>query len=108
MSSCLVEFLPDTWCIEWTNDSDAERRRGAKFFSLTEDQFFELVATVTPAFEHKFGWPNVIWDLESARSLATSFVHSPDMRILELGLHAGRLRDSGQSGILSEVSCLGC
>ena len=87
MSPCLAKFLPDTWCIEWTNDSDTERSRGAEFFDLTEDQLFELIANVTPSFEQQFGWPNVIWELETARSLAAAILHSRDIRILELGLH---------------------
>lgn len=87
LSSCFAQFLPDTWCIEWTNDSDADRRRGAEFFDLTEDQLFDLIATVTPEFGQKFGWPNVIWELEFARSLAATYLRSPDTRILELGLH---------------------
>lgn len=87
LSSCFVKFLPDTWCLEWTNDSEEDRSRGAEFFDLTEDQLFELVATVTPEFGQKFGWPNVVWDLEFARALATTFLRSPETRVLELGLH---------------------
>jgi hypothetical protein len=87
MSSCFAKFLPNTWCIEWTYDSDTDRQGGAEFFDLTEDQLLELIATVTPAFGHTFGWPNVIWELGFARSLATTFLRSPETRILELGLH---------------------
>lgn len=87
MSSCLAEFLPDVWCIQWANASEAECQRGAEFFALTEDQRFELTTTVTAAFGQELGWPNVILELETARALATTSLHLPDMRILELGLH---------------------
>lgn len=60
---------------------------GAEFFGLTEDQLVDLITTVTPGFDQKFGWPNVIWELDTARSLATTFLHCPEVRILELGLH---------------------
>ena len=87
VSPCLAKFLPDTWCIEWTNDSAANRSSGAGFFGLAEDQLIEVIATVTPEFEQKFGWPNVIWELDTARRFATAFLHCSEVRILELGLH---------------------
>ncbi len=67
--------------IEWTNDSDAERRHGAEFFGLTEDQLFEVIANVTPAFGQQFGWPNVIWKLELQKVYKIAAAPPLDRRI---------------------------
>jgi hypothetical protein len=88
VSRCLAKFLPDTWCIEWTNDSDAERQEGANCFGLSQQRLFALIAESTTGFESRFGWPNVIWDLGFAQSIATQFLGEvSDVRVIELGLH---------------------
>jgi hypothetical protein len=87
VSSCIGEFAPDTWCIEWSNDSEAERVATAKHFGLGEQQMYCLISEMTEAFDIEFGWPNVIWNIEFARSIAKSFLaDTPDVRIIELGL----------------------
>ena len=88
VSPCITKFLPDTWCLEWTGDTDTERYEAAEFFGLDEHELLTLISETTPAFDSQFGWPNVNWALDSARSLITLILHRmPDIRILELGLH---------------------
>lgn len=87
-STCIAKFVPDTWCIEWTNDSRSERIAAAGVFGLDEDQLDGLISEVTANFDLRFGWPNVIWDLTFARSIANCFLaDTADIKILELGLH---------------------
>ncbi|MGB7328593.1 MAG: hypothetical protein WBD31_27195 [Rubripirellula sp.] len=88
VSGCLAKFLPDTWCIEWANASNAERIDAAEFFCLDEDKLRLIVAKATQMFGERIGWPNVCRDLEAAQSFAAE-TKGPeiDLRILELGLH---------------------
>lgn len=87
-SRCITKFLPDTWCLEWTGDTDTERYEAAEFFGFDEHALLTLVSEATSAFDSQFGWPNVNWDLDSARSLSALISdRTPDIRILELGLH---------------------
>jgi hypothetical protein len=89
VSRCLTKFLPDTWCIEWTNDSSLEHVATAAYFGLDENVLFGLISEMTAAFGTSFGWPSAIWDLQFARSIANSFLaDTSDIRILEPGLHS--------------------
>ena len=77
----------------------------AAYFGLDENVLFRLIAEMTAAFGTSFGWPSAIWDLEFARSIANSFLaDTPDIRILELGLHSEHVgtvcQEGGQSNML--------
>ncbi len=92
-SPCITKFLPDTWCIEWTNDSTSERIETAAYFGLDENEMYSLISEMTVAFDSSFGWPNAIRDLKFARSIANFFLaDTPDIRILELGLQSEYVR----------------
>lgn len=94
-SGCIAKFfLPDTWCIDWTNDSETERGNGAQYFGLDAEAANELTQWATAEFDSSVRWPNVILDLEVARELVRRFVPSlPDVRIIELALHSSLLAD---------------
>ena len=92
-SRCITKFLPDTWCIEWTNDCVSERKMTAEYFGLNENEMYSLISEMTAAFDSSLDWPNTIRDLKFARSIADSFLaDEPDIRILELGLHSEYVR----------------
>ncbi len=87
-SDCIAQFVPDTWCIDWANDKPESRLETAKFFGLDCPRAAEVSAWATPRFGIDFGWPNVIYNLETAVQLVGKFLPSlPDVKILELALH---------------------
>jgi hypothetical protein len=87
-SACIAPFIPDTWCIEWTQDSPDCRADDAKAFALDSGALGKVTAWVTPRFGKTIGWPNVLKDINSAKDLVDLFLSSlPDVKVLELGLH---------------------
>lgn len=87
-SSCIAPFIPDTWCIEWTQDTPEERIENAKGFALDFNTLGKVTAWATPKFGKTIGWPNVITDFHSAKELVDLFISTlPDFKVLELGLH---------------------
>lgn len=87
-SHCIAQFIPDTWCIGWTQDTQEERAEHAKAFGLESPVLEELTVWITERFDKSVRWPNIISDLETAKELISRFLSNlRDVRILELGLH---------------------
>ncbi len=87
-SDCIAPFAPDTWCIEWTNDTQERRVGSAGAFGLDSQTLEELTAWATERFDRTIRWPNVITDLDTAGELVGRFFGSlPEVRALELCLH---------------------
>jgi len=87
-SGCIAPLIPDTWCIEWTQDTQEQRIERAGAFGLDSAVLAEITAWVTARFDDTILWPNVMVDLETARELASRFLHAtPDVKVLELALH---------------------
>jgi len=93
-SGCIAPFAPDTWCIEWTHDTQEQRAEGARAFGLESQSLDEITAWVTAQFDKSIRWPNVIIDLETAKELVSRFlIKLPDVKVLELGLHRSMTKD---------------
>lgn len=87
-SGCIASFVPDTWCIEWTQDTLESTTEEAEAFALDSPTLTRLTEWVTQRFDKHMGWPNVIMDLNVAIELVHSFLStSPEVKVLELALH---------------------
>jgi hypothetical protein len=87
-SGCIARFVPETWCIEWTQDNRDRRIEQAGAFGLDSAALAEITAWVTARFDDSILWPNVMVDLETARELVSQFLRAlPDVKVLELALH---------------------
>jgi hypothetical protein len=87
-SGCIAPFAPDTWCIEWTRDTQERRIQDARAIGLESQALKEIIAWATPRFGRSIRWPNVITDLDTAKDLVRHFLSNlRDVKVLELGLH---------------------
>ncbi len=87
-SSCIASFVPDTWCIEWTQDAQDKRIKGAAAFGLPIQALEKVTAWATPRFGKSIRWPNVMVDLETAMDLVRCFLTTvPGVKVIELALH---------------------
>ena len=85
---CIAPFVPDTWCIEWTQDAHERRIESAAAFGLGFQALEGVTAWATPRFGKSIHWPNVIVDFETAQELVRRFLSNvPDVKVLELALH---------------------
>jgi hypothetical protein len=93
-SGCIAPFVPDTWCIEWTQDTQESRIEDAGAFGLESQDLKEIIEWVTPRFDKSIRWPNVIIDLETAEKLVCRFLSNlPDVKVLELCLHLNMVQE---------------
>lgn len=87
-SRCMAPFAPDTWCIEWTQDSQERRRKKAERFDLSPDDLEKLTAWITSRVGTSMRWPNVIMDSDTTRELVDLFLGGlTNLKVIELGLH---------------------
>jgi hypothetical protein len=92
LSGCLANFIPDTWCIEWSQDTQGSRLEEAETFELDSTALGEVTKWVTPQFDTHFAWPNTITDPDFAIQLVKRFLSTlPDVRILEIALHLSQM-----------------
>jgi hypothetical protein len=88
LSNCICKFIPDTWCIEWTGDKNDLRDYSANYFSIDTNLQKKFAKWITGQFDKNFGWPNVIFQIEMAKEIISSFVEAIDeILIIEAGLH---------------------
>lgn len=88
LSGCISAFVPDTWCIAWTTDSQAARLESAARFGLNAQALQELTEWATARFDTSVRWPNVLSNRDAAQELVRQFFGSlPGVKVLELGLH---------------------
>lgn len=93
-SGCIAPFVPDTWCIEWTQDGRERRIKCAEAFGLDSQALGDVTAWATPRFDKSFRWPNVNVDLDTAREIVGRFLGAlADVKVLELGLHRSMTDD---------------
>lgn len=93
-SDCISPFIPDTWCIEWANDTQDSRIKEAGRFGLGIDDLFEVTRWATSLFGRSIGWPNLIFNFETAEELVSRFISKvPGVRILELCLHRDMVQE---------------
>jgi hypothetical protein len=87
-SGCIARFVPDRWCIEWTGDNDDDRIEAAAAFELDSSALARLSEWITPRFGAELRWPNIIVDLDTATTIAHTFLRNLlGVRVLELALH---------------------
>jgi hypothetical protein len=87
-SGCIATFIPDTWCIEWTQDTSKNRSEEAKTFGLDDSRVLDMIKWVTPKFNDTIVWPNIVIDITVAVRLVGTFLSNlPDVRLLEIALH---------------------
>lgn len=88
ISRDICDFVPDTWCIEWTRDGESIRLESAQKFGLKPDALKELTNWATKHFDEEFGAWYAIFKLETAQYLRKRFLsHLNDVVILGVGLH---------------------
>lgn len=88
LSSCLTEFLPDTWALQWSSSSQAERVEAIEKLGVDSDSLDALVSFATEAFNRgELGWPCVWQSLAAARAVKANFAETNStLVILELGV----------------------
>lgn len=92
-SSCICDFFPDAWAIEWSS-SPEERRREAEAFGISKDRVPEVVAWATGAMQQEFGWPNEFYTLESAEAARARFIpETKDVVLFGLALHESHVSE---------------
>ncbi len=88
LSGCICEFVPDTWTLSWTGDSDEERKKSGAFFGLTPEAGEQLSAWTTSQFDKEVGWPNVCFELDTARLIRHRFIAAAEPAVIfGIGLH---------------------
>lgn len=88
LSSCICEFIPDSWALSWAGDSGEARQKSAAFFGLSSEEFEQISAWTTAHFDNEVGWPNVCFDLQTARLLRQQFIAlNEPIVIFGIGLH---------------------
>jgi hypothetical protein len=115
LSSCLTEFLPAEWALEWSSCSPAERVEAIEKLGITSEHLAPLTTWATAAFNRgDLGWPCVWQSLEAARSIKSTFAGTNSrLVIVELGVSkdcAERLVEElapkpreGESGVYSRL-----
>src|SRR5579872_4485656 len=88
-STCICEFFPDAWTIQWISSVDQkERERSAAAFRLKPDEIDRIMQWATSSFQKQFGWPNTFYTLEEAFAARSEFLaRDLDMAVFGLGLH---------------------
>jgi hypothetical protein len=87
-SSCICQFFPDTWAIQWTADDQGERKESAAAFQIPPEKLDRIIQWATDSFEKLFGWPNVFYSLEAAMAARSEFLPKDlDVTVFGLGLH---------------------
>lgn len=88
LSSCLTDFFPDAWAIEWASYSEAERIAAAAKVGVRANDIPMLIRFATDALDSgRLGWPCVWQSSSAALEAITKFDCSPmEFAILELGI----------------------
>jgi hypothetical protein len=88
LSSCLTEFLPDLWALDWTSCSTDERIAAVRKLGVSEELLPTLLASATDAFNRDdLGWP-CVWQSATAARAALALLNggSAEFVVLELGV----------------------
>jgi hypothetical protein len=88
LTSCLTEFLPDLWALDWTSCSTDERIAAVKKLGVPEELLPTLKNSATDALNRgDLGWP-CVWQSASAARAALELVKGApvELVVLELGV----------------------
>jgi hypothetical protein len=98
VSKCLGEFVPDDWVYWNPDDRRAERAERARALGIEVSLLDHLKTWCTKQFteRHTLGYPNVIFDINTARVLVEQVLgpHAGPLTLLGIGLP---FRVSGES-----------
>jgi hypothetical protein len=98
-SKDVAQFFPDEWAIPWSRMDEQQRRHRAHAFGINNEQRAAVTAWCRERFSVEYGWPNVIFSLDTARSLKAQYLRdNEDVAILGVGLHRSLARDFGRIG----------
>jgi hypothetical protein len=90
VSKCLGEFVPDDWVYWNPEERRAERAERAKALGIELDLLDHLKSWCTEQFKEKrtLGYPNVIFDIETARAVVEQVLgpRSQPLTLLGIGL----------------------
>ncbi len=82
LSSCITEFFPDTWALDWVTCSEEDRFDAAAQLGIRGRALPTFARQMTEAFDaSQLGWPNVWLSLDAARQAARDFL-PPDAGVL--------------------------
>jgi hypothetical protein len=95
LSSCLTQFFPDAWAIEWASRSPDERAAAIRKLGLDVGRLPHVVREMTAAIASgELGWQSVWRSLEAARRAAIRYgCANDDFALVELGVPADRADD---------------
>jgi hypothetical protein len=87
VSKCLATFVPDDWVYITSGDRMAEKVERAKDLGIPASDLEKLTIWCTKQFkEQTLGWPNVIFDIETAKELVKQLSVGPTFALLGIGL----------------------
>ncbi|HEX6276419.1 MAG TPA: hypothetical protein VFZ53_25435 [Polyangiaceae bacterium] len=116
LSSCLTQFFPDTWAIEWASHSADERLTAVRKLGIDAGRLPVVMSEMTAALASgELGWPSVWRSMGAARRAAIRFGFATgDFALIELGVpvdcadellsHTRPSRGAGPGGFFEHLS----
>ena len=87
-SSCICDFFPDSWTIDWGSAGTEQRARKAAKPGISATALPGIMEWATNSLSKEFGWPNAFYSLDAAQTArARFFPERTDLVIFGLGLH---------------------
>ena len=93
-SSCLAEFIPDSWCIKWADGPFVEENYDERLelFNVVKGKALQMAAEATKRFDKDFVWPNVWFGLDQPRQFIHEYLaNDPKRALLGLGIDGSNL-----------------
>lgn len=88
LSSDIANFFPNDWTLDWVKMDEKLREKKALAFGLKKSALKQTVDSLTSRFNQDFGYHNVCYSLETARSMVKEFsLDKIDLTIIGAGLH---------------------
>lgn len=72
-----VEFMPDSWLLNWSAERLGRRREMAREAGLNMAKFTEAATWMTDQFDHRIGWPHVFFTVSDAHWFRAAFLTDP-------------------------------
>ncbi len=86
-SECICDQFPHPAVIEWAESSEEEQKDYLEKIGIPLSRASEATKWSTDNFESNIGWPNIFYNLETAKAAKELFFKdSPDISILGIGL----------------------
>jgi len=87
-SECISTILPSWWMLNWSLDCKKERKNFSDEYDIDSKTMDDLCLELTKLFDdQKIGYPNVCFEIETAKYLYTKyFSHIDDVKLISIGL----------------------